>query len=262
MTAPLPTPSPVGPPSPVVRKPPVDALTISGWLVGINVAIYVVGHILLPGRPQPVIDAQTGRVLGQVLISPVDAALNFSYATAIQQFQVWRFVTFQFVHANLWHIAGNMLALLSLGPVIEQYLGRRRFLAFYLLCGMVGPIGFLVLMASAGRNEFGQPVYAADSTLVGASAGVFGILVAAAIVAPNVWVQLLVPPTPVRLRTAALLMLGIAVWTVFAFGRDHRFNAGGEAAHLGGAVMGYWLIRRPDRLDWAETLGGARRLKW
>lgn len=239
-----------------VRKPPVDALTISGWLVAINVAVYVWGHILFPGQVQNVFNPSTGKFI-RVQESNVDSLLSFSYAQAIQQLQVWRFVTFQFVHANLFHIAGNMVALISLGPVVENYLGRRRFLAFYLLCGMVGPIGFLTLMAAAG-----SATYPANSTLVGASAGVFGVLVGAAVIAPREWVQLLIPPTPVRLRTAAILMLGVAVWTVFAFGRDTRFNAGGEAAHLGGAVMGYWLIRRPDRLDWAETLGGQRRLKW
>jgi membrane associated rhomboid family serine protease len=196
-------------------------MTISGWILAINIVVYVLGHILLP--PQQVRDPQLGGVYA-VLPSPVDAGLAFSYATAIQQFQVWRFVTFQFVHANLIHIAGNMMALMALGPVVESYLGRRRFLAFYLLCGIVGPIAFLVLMAFAGRG-----VYPANAMLVGASAGVFGVLVGAAIIAPREWVQLIFPPTPVRLRTAAILMLCVAGYTVFVHGRSAGFNAGGEA---------------------------------
>ena len=236
-----------------IRKPPVDALTISGWILAINVVVFVLGHYLLPAHR--VIDPQTGRV--SLLASPVDSALSFSYDMAVQKFQIWRFVTFQFVHANLLHIAGNMVALMSLGPVVESFLGRRRFIAYYLLCGMVGPIGFLVLMAFGGSDK-----YPANASLVGASAGVFGVLVGAAVIAPDEWVQLIFPPTPVRLRTAAILMLLLAIYTVFAFGGDNQHNAGGEAAHLGGAVMGYWLIRKPERLDWAERLGGKRRLKW
>lgn len=224
----------------------VNALTISGWILGINVAIYVLGHFILPARR--LIDTRTGVAID--LASPVETWLAFSYASAVQHFELWRFVTCQFVHANLIHIAGNMLGLMSLGPIVEEYLGRRRFLAFYLLCGAVGPIAFLVLSAFSSRE-----VYPANATLIGASAGVFGILVGAAMVAPRDWVQLIFPPTPVRLRTAAILMLCVAAYTVFAYGTTGRQNAGGEAAHLGGAAMGFYLIRRPDLLDWSENWG-------
>jgi membrane associated rhomboid family serine protease len=228
---------------------PVNALSMSAWILLVNIGVYLLGHFIFPPKL-----AMIGDTIIDRIASPIDSALLFSYRAAVQQFEVWRFLTFQFVHANLTHIGGNMLALMTLGPAVEEYLGRRRFLAFYLICGVMGPLAFLILMAVAGPT-----VYSADSSLVGASAGVFGILVGAAMVAPRDWVQLIFPPTPVRLRTVAILMLLVAVYTVFAHGRSANFNAGGEAAHLGGAVMGYFLIRHPELLDWAERFGPKRR---
>jgi membrane associated rhomboid family serine protease len=75
--------------------------------------------------------------------------------------------------------------------------------------------------------------------LVGASAGIFGILVAAAQAAPHAVIMPIFPPIPMRLRTAAWVFIGVAVWTVLTQGR----NAGGEAAHLGGAIVGFLLMQ-------------------
>lgn len=234
---------------PVAKVGTVNALSMSAWIVVINAIVFVFSGYLFP--PKVSTDPSLGTQY--IVPSPVESALSFSYITAVQHFQLWRFFTFQFVHANFAHIAGNMFALFSLGPVIEEYLGRRRFLAFYLLCGCTGPIAFLILSAIWPSS------YPASATLVGASAGVFGVLVGAAIVAPDDWVELIFPPTPVKLRTMAIIMLAVAAYTVFAFGHNSQHNAGGEAAHLGGAAMGWYLIRRPERLDWAESVGPKKR---
>jgi membrane associated rhomboid family serine protease len=234
-----------------------SALSVSAWIVIVNVAVFIAMVYLFPAKELPLESPgadSTGvsTSLTYMKPSPITSSLLFSFTTAVQHFEIWRFFTFQFVHANLAHIAGNMIALMSLGPVVEEYLGRRRFLAFYLMCGATGPIGFLVLIATGGA-------YSASSTLVGASAGVFGVLAGAAIVAPKEYVELIFPPTPVRLRTMAIIMLGVAAYTVFFHGQTPGLNAGGEAAHLSGALMGLYLIKRPDALDWAETWGPAPR---
>jgi membrane associated rhomboid family serine protease len=225
------------------------AMTVSAWIILVNVAVFLLTAYFLPPRQVPLSlpDAEgsgLSTALYEIRPSPVTSTLLFSFQTAVQHFEIWRFFTFQFVHANLGHIAGNMIALMTLGPVVEEYLGRRRFLAFYLMCGATGPIGFLILIATGGA-------YSASSTLVGASAGVFGVLAGAAVVAPREYVELIFPPTPVRLRTMAVIMLGVAAYTVFFHGQTPGLNAGGEAAHLGGALMGLYLIKRPEALDWA-----------
>jgi membrane associated rhomboid family serine protease len=98
----------------------------------------------------------------------------------------------------------------------------------------------------AASQTVGQP-------LVGASAGIFGVLVAAAVIAPDATV-LIYGSIPAKLKTVAYVLLGVAVFTIFSNG----FNAGGEAAHLGGAVVGFFLIRRPELLNVFEV-GFAKR---
>lgn len=166
--------------------------------------------------------------------------------------QVWRFITFQFLHANLNHLIFNMLTLYFFGGMVEHYLGRKRFLAFYLLCGICGALMYLLLngLALGGQSLFGPRFEVPgllfnDATLplVGASAGVFGVIMAGAFLAPNAEV-LLFFFLPMRLRTLAYGLVAFAVLAVW-FGWS---NAGGEAAHIGGALAGYYLIRNPHHL--------------
>ncbi len=207
-------------------------LTVTTWLIVINVAVHVL-DIFLPHYLVTLRD-------GTQQFAFLELWGHFSIYTAIQHLQIWRFVTFQFLHANFNHILFNMFTLYFMGPLIEAYLGRRRFLAFYLLCGVGGPIAY-VLLWSIGVWGVRVP---STISLVGASAGIFGVLVAAATVAPDATV-LVMGAIPAKLKTVAWVLIGLAVYTVFSRGN----NAGGEAAHLGGAVIGFFLIRRPGLLN-------------
>lgn len=186
--------------------------------------------------------AAAGHIGGIKAMGPVEAIGYFSFTKAFASLQVWRLITFQFLHASLGHIFGNMLGLYFFGGMIERYLGRWRFLAFYLLCGVAGPIVYLIF---ALTGILGTSL---ATPMIGASAGVFGVLIAAAQIAPRTTVMLLFPPIPMQLRTLALVLLAIAAFTVFTQG----VNAGGEAAHLGGAALGFLLIRQPQLLSWAD----------
>jgi membrane associated rhomboid family serine protease len=179
---------------------------------------------------------QGGTVVAQV---PVLRTLgSFSINRAILHGQVWRFLTFQFLHGSWPHLALNMVGLYFFGRVIESVLGARRFLAFYLLCGVAGAVGYMVLWG--WENSTGiELLRAARLPLIGASAGVYGVVVATARLAPRTTVYVM-GVLPAQLRDLALLMLAIAVFTAWTSGP----NAGGEAAHLGGAVLGWLLIPR------------------
>lgn len=59
--------------------------------------------------------------------------------------EVWRLVSFQFLHANIWHVGFNMLGLYFFGSMVEQYLGRKRYAAYYLMCGLSGGVLYLIL---------------------------------------------------------------------------------------------------------------------
>jgi membrane associated rhomboid family serine protease len=177
---------------------------------------------------------------------------SFSAYSVIEHGQVWRFITFQFLHAGVAHILFNMMALYVFGRMVESSLGPRKYLAFYLLCGMGGALLYLALWAlgTVFPNVPFLLIANARTPLVGASAGIFGVLVAGAVLAPNQQISLLFPPITLSMRNLALVMLGIAVCVVLFSGS----NAGGQAAHLGGAAVGFLLIRRPRLLAWADAM--------
>jgi membrane associated rhomboid family serine protease len=199
--------------------------------------------------------------------SPLKSLLHFSTSTALLGDsgsgpgfpEIWRFVGFQFLHANLAHLIFNMMGLWFFGPVVERYLGGKRYGAFYLLCGICGAAMYLLLnflgtqVVPPGRSVPFLLPNDPTTPLVGASAGVFGVIMAAAFLAPRAEV-LVFMIIPMPLRNLAYTLVAVALLTIF-FGGD---NAGGEAAHLGGALAGFWLIRRPQLLhalfDWMGTV--------
>jgi membrane associated rhomboid family serine protease len=211
--------------------------SVNTWIIIINIAVFVLDGVFL--RVFEIGVNYLGGGMG-----PLKYIGHFSTATAIYELQVWRFITFQFLHAGIFHIFFNMLVLYFFGPMIESYLGSKRFLGFYLICGAAGAVAYLVLWV--GGILLSNPAV----PLIGASAGVFGVLIAGARIAPNTQVMLLIPPIPVSLRTLAWVLIGIAAFMVLTRGR----NAGGEAAHLGGAAAGFMLIIRPHVLDWCNRL--------
>jgi len=182
--------------------------------------------------------------------STAKALMQWVPGYGLRGFEFWRFVSFQFLHANLSHLLFNMIGLYFFGSIVEQYLGSKRYLAFYLLCGMAGAAMYLLLnfvgwsvVSLTGRSLPLLLVNDPGTPLVGASAGVFGVILACAFLVPNAMV-LLFFVIPMRLATLAYGLVAVALFTVF-FGRD---NAGGEAAHLGGAIAGWWFIRHPHSL--------------
>ncbi|MEI6675968.1 MAG: rhomboid family intramembrane serine protease [Verrucomicrobiota bacterium] len=172
----------------------------------------------------------------------------FTIDSALGQGRVWKFLTFQFLHANVLHVLFNMLGLFFFGPWAERWWGARRFLAFYLLCGAAGAAFYTVLsFLGVLQPKFDAPL---DSVpLVGASAGIYGILVGVAVIAPDLRVMLYFPPIEMSMRQLAIAVLVIAAGTVLL---DLGSNAGGEAGHLGGALLGFLLMRQAWLLNWAK----------
>lgn len=183
---------------------------------------------------------------------PLQRWLYFSTARLFSKFpEWWRLIGFQFLHANPTHLLFNMLGLYFFGPLVEDYLGTKRYLAFYLLCGIFGALMYMLLnllgILSAlylpGVHIPGLLFSSMATPLVGASAGIFGVLMAGAYLAPRAVVYVFYI-LPMQLRTAAYALLGVALFSVI-FGGN---NAGGEAGHLGGALAGFYFIRHPHHL--------------
>ena len=212
------------------------------WLLMINLGVFVLDGLLFRFGLAYKFQTPLGSAQMQLF-----EGLGFFSLDMMKSGQVWRLLTFQFIHGGIGHILGNCLGLFFFGPMVEQYWGSKRFLGFYLICGFAGVVGYLVLWGT------GVIVSSSWVPMVGASAGVFGILVAAAMVAPNTRVLFMLL-FPIPLKVLIWVILGIAMYTVVAMGNQQGANAGGEAAHLGGALMGFIFMKKRGLLNWADRL--------
>lgn len=229
-------PAPTDPPPTVT----LDQAPVVRWLIGLNLIVYGIDA----GLTMIFKDPASGTTFGEV--GMLTWFGSFKVVEGINQLQLWRLVTYQFLHGGLIHLGMNMMALFVFGPMVEKWWGGRRFLAFYVLCGACGA-WLMALFAF-----FPNVVNAEKAWLVGASGSIFGVLVAAAMLYPKDEVKLMIPPMWVTIRKLAVVFIGLSIAAMFAdvvFEKD--FNFGGNAAHLGGALFGYLLVRRPWSLDFA-----------
>jgi membrane associated rhomboid family serine protease len=145
--------------------------------------------------------------------------------------QPWSIFTYFFLHEGLFHILSNLLFLYYFGLLIHQYLGSRKLTNLYILGGVFGA-GFYVLMYNIAPYFSG----AVDTSfMLGASAGVFAVVVGAATLAPQTtFVLFLLGPVKIVYIAAFYVLL--------SFANSIGENAGGEIAHLGGAMLGYGYI--------------------
>jgi len=144
-------------------------------------------------------------------------------------FALWQILTYGFLHGNVTHIAFNMFALWMFGRELEWLMGSQRFLIYFLVC-VVGAA--LVQLLVAGFQGGLYPT-------VGASGGVFGILLAYGLTFPNRIVMLLFPPIPMKAKYF-VLFYGLLELYLGVSG-----NAPGIAnfAHLGGMLFGFLLLQ-------------------
>lgn len=159
-------------------------------------------------------------------------------ATVHDAWQVWRYVTFQFLHSpnDPWHILLNMLGVYMLGTPLEALWGWRRFLRFYLICGIVAGVAYVVIGALGGVPH-GMPI-------IGASGGVYAIVLACAVFFPHFQIILLFFPVPIRL--AAIIIFAVMIFTVVSsLAVNNADRAMSDVAHLGGAVAAavwIWVV--------------------
>lgn len=230
----------------------VRFISFNTWLIILNTIVFVL-QMILPKH---------GVVLNGTPLGTMDALTlygHFSTGLGFFHLEVWRFVTFQFLHSSLTHIFFNMFGLWIFGGMVESYLGFNRYAAFYLVCGICGAICYLVLNflgAIVGLQLPGVLVENPYTPLIGASAGVFGVIVACAFIAPNTVVQLLFPPIPLKMSWFAYGYVAVAAINLLRYGQ----NAGGDAAHIGGAIAGFFFVRNAHLLkDFFDVFGDSRK---
>ena len=222
----------------------------NAWIIAVNIAVHAIRMIFFA--------SPRGGLAGDPLYRyGFFSTHEVSWGGGLE---FWRFVTFQFLHGDLLHLAFNMLGLYVFGGMVEQHLGRKKYLAFYLTTGIFGALLFLLLNAFGllvGKSNPMPFLLVSDpkSALVGASAGVFGVIMASAYIAPNSIVSLLFPPVSLKLKVLAYCYVGFALLNLLFAGA----NQGGDAAHVGGAIAGYFFIRNSHLLrDFFDIFGDSR----
>lgn len=199
------------------------------WLLIANVGIFILDYLILPN----VMGIET---INEYRKPPLVTWGAFAIQSAFMEFRLWEFVTFQFLHDSLGHVLFNSIGIYFFGPWMERWWGSKKFLVFYLLCGAAGAL-FFTLLTVIGVLPGGM-----QSGLIGASAGIYGIFVGVAVIAPNLRVRLLFPPIELSIRQLAIGLMAISTGAILL---SLGGNEGGEAGHLGGAILGYILTRYP-----------------
>ena len=170
-------------------------------------------------------------------------------------FHSYQAVSYMFLHGGLEHLFFNMFALWMFGRQLEWELGSKRFLTYYLVCG----IGAALLQMGVGWLEYSRAaaLYGSESLAaarllqvptVGASGAVFGLLLAFGALHPNATIMLVIPPIPMKAKWFVVIYGVIELF----FGISGHQPGVAHFAHLGGMLWGLWML-------WHWGLIGRRR---
>lgn len=154
---------------------------------------------------------------------------------------LWQLLTFQFLHFDGWHFVFNMFGLFIFGRAIEESVGKKDFLWLYLASGIVGGL-LQVLLGMVFPARFGAPV-------VGASAGVFGLVAAYAMLNPDREI-LLFFVLPMRVRHFVWIAGGVSLFYVLVPPESSQ-TAIAHGAHLGGLLGGLAYVRLIIQSGWS-----------
>ncbi|MFH2053365.1 MAG: rhomboid family intramembrane serine protease [bacterium] len=160
----------------------------------------------------------------------LDQWFTFVPRLAIFDLQIWRFVTYMFLHGGLFHILFNMFALWMFGSQIERLWGSRTFLIYYFVCGIGGAVTYGIF------NLAGMEAYI---PMLGASGAVYGILLAYGLTYPDS-VILIFMVVPMKAKYAVILFGFIELMSTMG---SHGSSGVAHLAHLGGMVAGFIFLR-------------------
>jgi membrane associated rhomboid family serine protease len=175
-------------------------------------------------------------LIANVVVFLLQQALGDSFSALIAlwplgsgEFMPWQLVTYAFAHASLTHIAFNMYGLWMFGAELERVWGPRRLAVFYFVSVLTAAIAQLAVSALLGS----------DAPTLGASGGLFGLLVGFAMLFPQRRIVLLIPPIPMP-AWVFVTLYGVIALTLGVTGTQAGVA---HFAHLGG-LLGGWLVIR------------------
>ncbi len=181
------------------------------------------------------------------------------------EFRIYQLFTYMFMHANLTHIFFNLFMFWMFGRTMENIWGPRRFLLFYLVCGLgAGFMQEVVQLCTyyieglnayrfvdTGYGSISMDEYLNAWTTVGASGAVYGILLGFGMTFPNERILLLIPPIPIK---AKYMVIASAVIELL-LGMSSQGDNVAHFAHLGGMLFGWLLIRHWRNEDRRQRSG-------
>ena len=185
-------------------------------LLFINIILFMV---------QQVISVRYGDVLTELF------GLHFVLAPA---FRIYQPLTYMFLHASWSHVLFNMFSLWMFGRIIEETMGQKRFIIYYLVCG----VGAAFCHDFANVNTIPMSSILDQWVTIGASGACYGVLLAFGMTFPNQRIMLLIPPIPMK---AKYFVIGYALIEAYS-----AFTSNGNVAHfahLGGMLFGWFLFR-------------------
>lgn len=155
-------------------------------------------------------------------------------------FLPWQLVTYSFLHGNGLHLLVNMLGLYMFGSEVERVLGVRRYFTYYFVSVLAAALAQLVMSAMAAGPPY---------PTVGASGGVFGLLLAYGMFFPRRMVMLIFPPIPMPARMFVFVYAAIELY----LGVTGTQAGVAHFAHLGGMLGGFLMLRRWRRRRFDEA---------
>ena len=167
-------------------------------------------------------------------------------------FHWWQPFTYMFLHANFSHILFNMLAVWMFGATLENAWGPRRYLIFYLVCGL----GAAFIQECVWSLMPFHPLQLEFLNTIGASGAVFGILFAFGWLFPDTPMFILFIPIPIRARTIVILYALVELFAGMGNMMGTHIDNVAHFAHLGGMLFGWLLLLYWRHNNWREPFTG------
>jgi membrane associated rhomboid family serine protease len=196
-----------------LRFPPFT--TAVKWIIGINLAMYLILLLLESG-------GLSDQIVAQLALTPALVARG----------RVWQLITYGFVHQQFLHFFFNMLALWMFGSQLEQTWGTRRFLKLY-GWGLLGAAVFTVILSYAGWIGL-SPIRGT----VGASGGVYAVLIAFGMTFPESEIMMIFPPVSMKAKYFVWLLIVLTLISSLRGGGDVAYMA-----HMGGLIAGFLYVK-------------------
>ena len=163
-------------------------------------------------------------------------------------FHWWQPLTYMFLHADMSHILFNMLAVWMFGATLENAWGSRRYLIYYLVCG----IGAAIIQEVVWSMMPFHPLQLEFLNTIGASGAVFGILFAFGWLFPDTPMFILFIPIPIRARTIVIIYALVELFAGMGNMMGTHIDNVAHFAHLGGMLFGWLLLLYWRHNNWRE----------